>query len=266
MLFRWPPLGQHWQKKLGTEYAQDPEFRKVFQNLRYPFELKNGLLYRDNRLWVPNGQIRMDLLYDYHTTPNTGHLGEIKTRHRIQPYFYWKSMRDTIHDYVNRCRICQKTKSRNNKPSGYLQPFDPPVTNWTEIMKDFIVPLPRTKNRYNGILNIVDWLSKMTRLIPIKADVTALEVAKLSKDNIYRHHGLPQRNISDRDRIFGSKFWKNLFRMLGTKLAPSTAYHPQTDGQTQIANREVEKMISAFANFRKNNWDEHLVDFEIAYN
>ena len=70
-------------KKLGTEYGQDPEFRKVLQNLRYPFELKNGFFYRDNRLLVPNGQFCMDLLHDYHTTPNTSHLGETKTRHRI---------------------------------------------------------------------------------------------------------------------------------------------------------------------------------------
>ena len=131
---------------------------------------------------------------------------------------------------------------------------------------DFIVPLPRTKQKYDGILNVVDRLSKMIRLIPITKDIDAPGVARLFRDNIYRHHGLPQKIISDRDSLFISNFWKTLFKLLGTKIAPSTAYHPQTDGQTEIANRKVEEMIRAFANFRKDNWDEHLVDFEVAYN
>ncbi len=106
----------------------------------------------------------------------------------------------------------------------------------------------------------------MIRSIPIPENVDAVEVAKLFKDHIYRNHGLPQKIISNRDRIFMSKFWKTLFELLGTKIAPSTAYHPQTDGQSEIANRKIEEMIRAFANFRKDNWDEHLVDFEVAYN
>ena len=220
----------------------------------------------NNRLCIPKGQFRLELLHDYHTTPNTGHLGETKTRHRLQPYYYWKIMRKTIHDYVNGCRICQQTKSRNHKPFGFLQPLDPPKTKWTELTMDFIVPLPKTKNNKDGILNVVDRLSKMIRLIPITISVDALEVAQLFKEHIYRSHGLPQKIISDRDPIFMSNFWKTLFKLLGTKIAPSTAFHPQTDGQTEIANRKVEEMIRAFANFRKNNWDEHLVDFEVAYN
>ena len=131
---------------------------------------------------------------------------------------------------------------------------------------DFIVPLPKSKNNKDGILNVVSSLSKMIRLIPITANVDAIEVAKLFKDNVYRHHGLPQKIISDRYSIFMSKFCKTWFRSLGTNIAPSTAFHSQTDGQNEIANRKVEEMIRAFANFRKDIWDEHVVDFEVAYN
>ncbi len=131
---------------------------------------------------------------------------------------------------------------------------------------DFITPLPKTKRGNTGILNVVDKLSKMIRSIPIPEKSDAVQIAQLFKEHVYRNHGLPKKIISDRDTIFMSKFWTTLFKLLGTKLSPSTAYHPQTDGQSEIANRKIEEMIRAFANFRKNNWDEHLVDFEVAYN
>jgi hypothetical protein len=131
---------------------------------------------------------------------------------------------------------------------------------------DFITPLQKSKNGNSAILTVVCKLSKMIRLIPTTLDVTAPKVALLFKEHIYRNHGIPEKIISDRDPIFMSKFWKCLFSSLKTKLAPSSAYHPQTDGQSEIANRKVEEMIRAFANFKKDNWDEHLVDFEVAYN
>ncbi len=131
---------------------------------------------------------------------------------------------------------------------------------------DFITPLPPTRQNNVGILNVVDKLSKTIRLIPIPQNADAVTVAKLFKDHLYRIHGLPQKIISDRDIFFRSKFRKTLFKLLGTKIAPSTAYHPQTDGQTEIANSKVEEMMRAFPNFRKDDSDEHLVDFEVAYN
>ncbi len=93
----------------------------------------------------------------------------------------------------------------------------------------------------------------MIRSIPIPQNSDSVTAAKLCKDHIYQNHGLPQKIISGRDVVFMRKFWKTLFNLLGTKIAPSTAYHPQTDGQTEIANRKVEEMIRAFANFRKDN-------------
>ena len=96
--------------------------------------------------------------------------------------------------------------------------------------------------------------------------VDAYETAKLFIDHIYRHHGLPDVIISDRDKIFMSRFWKALFKMLGTKLSTSSAYHPQTDGQTEVMNRKLEEMIRAFINYKQDNWDEHLTEFEVAYN
>ena len=247
-------------------YAHDPEFAQEFRNPTGSFTLVKGLLYKEGKLCIPKGQHRMDLLHDYHSTPSAGHLGETKTRNRLQPLYYWKALRQDVHNYVRGCRTCQATKARNHKPFGFLQPIPPPETKWQVITMDFITPLPETKNGHTGILNIVCKLSKMIRIICLPKQVDALLVAKLFKEHIYRHHGLPQKIISDRDSIFMSKFWTSLFKTLGTRLAPSTAYHPESDGQTEIANRKVEEMIRAFANYRKDNWDEHIVDFEVAYN
>ena len=118
---------------------------------------------------------------------------------------------------------------------------------------DFITPLPRTPRNHTGPLNVVHRLSKNIRLvlIPPKAEVPL--VAKLFRDYVYRHAGLPQEIISDRDPIFMSKFWETLFKLLNTEITPSPAYHPQTEGETEIFNRKVEEMIPAFSNFDKTN-------------
>ena len=134
---------------------------------------------------------------------------------------------------------------------------------------DFIFPLPQTSTGFSRIMPVVCKLSKMIRLIPSTYDIDAPETAKKFKE-FYRIHGLPNKIIWDRHPIFMSKFWKTLFKLPGTKLAASSAYDPQTDGptdgQTEIANRKVEDMIRSFVNFRKDNWDEHFVDFEVTYN
>ena len=247
-------------------YKEDPEFNGTYENPRTPFTKEDELLYFKGRLCIPKGSIRNNLLHDNHATPIAGHLGVNKTYLRIRPHYYWKGMRQTIEEFVNACVICQSTKAPNHKPFGLLQPLDPPKSKWTHITMDFIIPLPETPRKNVGILNVVDRLSKMIRLIPVPPNADAFCIAKLFRDHIYRHHGLPQVIVSDRDSIFMSKFWKSLFQLLGTKLSPSSAYHPQTDGQTEIVNRKVEEMIRAFANYDKSNWDENLVDFEVAYN
>ncbi len=131
---------------------------------------------------------------------------------------------------------------------------------------DFIIILPQTKNGNGRILNVVCKLSKMILILSIKEDITAPEVAMKFQEHVYRNHGLSFKIISDRDSFFISKFRKAHFKSLGTKLAPSTAYHPQTEGRSEIAHRKVEEMIRVFANYWKDNWADKLVDFEVTHN
>ena len=251
---------------LKTGYGTDPEFRRIYARPKGSFSVRNGLLYYKERLCIPHIALRTEILHDFHAAASSGHLGSTKTKHRVQQHYHWKNLPKDINDYVAGCRVCQQTKARNQKPFGLLQPIEPPTTKWSVITMDFIGPLPKTKHGHTSILNVCDKLTKTLRVIPLPEHYDAKLIAQKFIAEIYRHHGLPTKIISDRDSIFLSKFWKTLFSLLGVKIAPSTAYHPQTDGQTEIVNRKIEEMIRAFVNYKKNNWDEHLVEFEVAYN
>ena len=250
---------------LAQEYEKDETFKAQYKEPKKPFERQGMLLLRNQKICVPEGKFRVKLMHDYHCTPNTGHLRITKTIHRISPKFYWKGLRSDILKYVRSCQ-CQRAKASNQKPAGFLKPLEPPKTKWTQVTMDFITPLPTSRSGNNGVLTVVDRLSKMIRIIATKPNINAPETAQLYKDNVYRHHGIPEKIICDRDSIFMSKFWKTLFQMLGTKISPSSAYHPQTDGQSEIMNRKIEEMIRSFVNFDKSDWDKYLVDFEVAYN
>lgn len=253
-------------KTLREEYMKDNEFKSLLLKPRTPFSVSNGLLYYSNKLCVPEGTFRKLLLHDLHESPESGHMGVRKTIARITPKFYWKKMRETITNYVQQCEICQKCKSLNHKPYGLLQPLEPPTEKWTHITMDFITPLPRSKKGNSGILVVVDRLSKMIHVVPFPKDPSAPEAAQLFLDHVYKYHGLPSVIICDRDPVFMSKFWYSLFHLLRTKITPSSAYHPETDGQTEIVNRKLEEMIRAYVDFDKSNWDLYLTHFEVAHN
>jgi len=131
---------------------------------------------------------------------------------------------------------------------------------------DFIVQLPMTKAGYDAILVIVNRLTKRVHFIPTTISASAPDTAKIFFNNIFRLHGLPTTIISDRDPKFVSKFWRELLKQLGTQAAMSIAHHPQTDGQTERANRTLEDMLRAFVNYKQDNWDDCLPAAEFAYN
>src|SRR5579859_3304064 len=175
-------------------------------------------------------------------------------------------MSQDVKAYVSSCDACQRNKTVARAPSGLLQPLATPTKNWEQVSIDFIVQLPVTKNGHDSILVVVDRLSKQVHFLPTVTKVTAPEVAKLFFDQIFRLHGLLKVIVSDRDPKFISRFWQDLLKQLGTKTAMSTAHHPQTDGQTERANRTLEDMLRAYVNYKQDNWDDCLAAAEFAYN
>ena len=129
-----------------------------------------------------------------------------------------------------------------------LHPFDPPARPWDTITTDLIGPLPESQG-YNAILVIVDWFSKMVIYEATHMELTSEGFARIIRDRVVRYHGLPHRIIHDRDTRFTSKFITDLFALLGIKPNPSTAYHPQTDGQTEQINQSIEQYLRTFISY-----------------
>jgi transposase InsO family protein len=164
---------------------------------------------------------------------------DLKTR------YWWRGMKKEIAQYVARCDICQRTKAEHQKPAGLLQPLPIPEWKWEEIGMDFITGLPRTQKGNDSIWVIIDCLTKVAHFIPVKTTFGGATLARIYLKEIVRLHGIPRKIVSDRGTQFTSKFWTSLQKAMGTKLDFSTAYHPQTDGQTERVNKVLEDLLRA---------------------
>ena len=234
---------------------------------RQVLEELDGVWRKEGAVYVPAGaNLRQDILREYHDTPFSGHLGMDKLLRGVSKDFWWPHQRDDVADYVRTCDSCQRNKPLNRAPAGLLQPLPTPEHNWEQITMDLITGLPTTSEGHDTILVIVDRMSKMIHCSPTRKTVTGPGLADLVINNVFRYHGLPRIIISDRDPRTTSNFWRALFNILGTNLRVSTAFHPQTDGQTERANRTLEEMLRAFVNRRRDNWDKLLPLMEFAYN
>jgi transposase InsO family protein len=239
------------------------------ENISKQFQLvKRGLhWWHENALVVcPSGTLREELLNGFHKAPYSGHLGITKTKKAIERWFWWPELRKDVINYVKSCDSCQRNKSHNLKPAGLMQPLDIPAGNWESVSMDFITGLPKTKDGKDAILVFVDRLSKMVHFVSTTTTVSAEETARLFVNTIFKLHGLPKDIVSDRDTRFTSKFWSEVWRLLGTNQSLSTAFHPQSDGQTERVNRVLEDYLRHYVNPAQNNWDEFLGIGEFAVN
>jgi hypothetical protein len=176
-------------------------------------------------------QLKSTVLFELHASPTTRHSGFTKTYEWVKRSFFWEGMKQDIHTFVVECDTCQCNKGEIVKAPGTLQLLPIPPTIWTDISMDFIVGLPKSGNK-TVIMVVVDHLSKYAHFCALQHPFTASIVAQIFMDNIFKLHGMPHSIVSDHDPTFTSNFWQELFQLQGTQLHLSTAYHPQTDGQT----------------------------------
>ena len=223
------------------------------------------LMFKGRYVIPPNSVFILVLLREYHDSPMGGHAGELKTYLRLASEWYWKGMRQEINRYVQHCIICQQQKHSQQHPGGLLQPLPVPSLIWEDLSMDFIEGLPISKG-VDTILVVVDRLSKYAHFLTLRHPFTALTVAELFIKEVVRLHGFPTSIVSDRDRVFLSMFWKELFRLHGTSLKKSTAYHPQTDGQTEIVNRSLETYLRCFVGSHPRAWAKWIPWAEFSYN
>lgn len=212
----------------------------------------------------PIPSLRTKLLEEFHSTVVGGHSGIIATIKRITSTFSWLGIKKDV-SFIKKCPVCQAIKYPTHKPYGTLQPLPTPEAPWFDISMDFVTGLPPSKGK-TVVWVIVDRLSKFAHFIPLPTHYTAITLASVFMKEVYRLHGLPETIVLDRDPLFVSCFWTELFKQIGTKLLHSSAYHPQTDGQTEVGNRCLESYLRAFVMDEPSNWLRYLYLAEYSYN
>jgi len=209
--------------------------------------------------------LRTDIIRLAHSSPHAGHPGIDKTYDLVHRDYVWDSLRQDVISFVKSCPHCQQTKTFPSRPAGTLQPLPPPSEAWEEITADLIVELPLS-NGFDTIFVVVDRFTKRAHFIPTFTSLSASGAAKLFRDHVWTQHGWPKKIVSDRGQQFAAKFTLELNRLLGVQTALSTAYHPQTDGQTERTNQELEQYLRLYTNFMQDDWSNWLSTAEFAYN
>ncbi|KAJ8754420.1 hypothetical protein K2173_002871 [Erythroxylum novogranatense] len=221
-----------WWKRLQAEVREDSFYKNISQQKATvrDFQVKDGVYFLNGKFFLsPHSFLIPLVLKEFHSSPLGGHFGYEKT------------------------------------PAGLMHPLPIPETVWTGISMDFIERLPPSHG-YTVILVVVDRLSKYCHLVPLRHPFTAITVAVEFINHIVKLHGIPRSIVSDRDKVFVSLFWSQLFKLQGTELKMSSSYHPQSDGQTEVLNRILEQYLRCFAGEQQRKWSEWLPWAELSYN
>jgi transposase InsO family protein len=229
------------------------------------WSMENGLLYYRGKIYVPGSELRRRILSLCHDSKIAGHPGRWKTLELVSRNYWWPQMSRYIGKYVSTCDMCLRTKSARQPPSGQLHPLPIPDAPWDTASVDFIVELPESNGK-DAIMVVVDSVTKRSHFVSTVTTLSAAGTAQLYLRHIWKHHGLPRKVVSDRGPQFVAEFTKELYRLLGIKLAATTAYHPQGDGQTERVNQELEQYLRLFINQRQDDWDDLLPIAEFQYN
>ncbi|KAM0887617.1 hypothetical protein ACQ4PT_028880 [Festuca glaucescens] len=261
-----------WLQEVINTYATDQDAQRRLTELalhspdEHGYSLKDGLIRYQDRVWLGrNSALQTKLISAFHASAIGGHSGAQATYQRLKRLFAWTGMKGAVTDFVSQCDVCQHAKHINVHPHGLLQPLPVPAGAWQDITIDFIEGLPLSDGA-NTILVAVDRLTKYAHFMPMKHPFSAQQVARTLIDTVVKLHGMPRSIVSDRDRIFTSTFWKLLFEKLGTKLKFTTAYHPQTDGQSERVNQGLEMYLRCSIHANPTHWKKWLPVAELWYN
>lgn len=249
--------------RIKAGYSSDPNFQKPAYTRKFKFT--HDVWMHQGRIVVPTC-MRPVIMAEHHASRVAGHFGVSRTEALLSRHFYWPGMQSDLKSFIAACPECQANKASRQRPQGLLNPLEVPDTRWHTVTMDFITDLPESTNGHDSILVMVDKLSKYVHLAPTTKSCTALDCANLFVEHIFQHHGMPKVLISDRDTRFTSEFWSQFCKRLAIDSRYSTAFHPQTDGQTERANQVVEDVLRHFIDGTHTSWEELLPVVAFAMN
>ena len=249
-------------QQIKEGYEADISFNKS----AYVFD--HGLYYKDDKIVIPNvPEVIAHILRECHDSTFAGHMGRDKTLDAVKRLFFWKGMGTAVTDYVAKCHVCQTIKPSKTSSQGLMHPIEVIQKPWHSISLDLITGLPDTSAGHNAILTVVDRCSKMVRLIPTDETLNAERFAQLMLDNIFTKFTFPLDIIHDRDPRFTGHFFRDVCKILSIHQSMTSAWHPQSDGQTERMNRTIEQCLRAFtAEQPHKEWDQMLSMAEFAMN
>ena len=256
-------------QRIREGYEHDPYFGESSRAklLKKRHTLMDGLWTKAGLILVPDhGSLRTDLIREFHAPKLVGHVGAGRTAELLRRTFTWNGVVGDVDAFVASCHQCQTNKASNKAPGGLLQPVEIPERMWECVSMDLITQLPVTQKGNDAIVVFVDKLSKMVHIAPCKTTCGAEEFANIFMHEVHRLHGMPRKIVSDRDSRFQGRFFSELSKIMGCRQAMSTAFHPQTDGQTERANRILEDMLRHYVGPYQDDWDDLLGVAEFAMN
>ena len=226
-------------KKIQKNNTREKE---VVQALEKKDELtweEDKVVYMEGRIYIPNNKdLKEEILREHHDPANVRHPGQHRIQELIKRTYWWPRLKEDIKKYVQGCVKCQQNKVQHQRKAEELHVLEIPKRPWQDISIDMIGPLPKS-NGMDAIMVIVDRFTKMIRLKAITTNISSEGIAKIYRDNIWKLHEIPRKVLSNRRPQFALKFIKELTKALGTKRQLSTAYHLQTDSQTERINQEI---------------------------
>lgn len=232
-----PTSTPKWPEIVVEGYQQEPQSKALLTELSLTgtndkgFSLTDGVIRYKNKVWLGNHTATHNaVLQAFHSSGPGGHSGITATYHKVKGLFAWLGMKQGIKDYVSKCQVCQQPKSKHFKLPSLLQPLPVPSQARHTISMDFIEGLPKSQ-KYDTILVVIDKFTRYGHFLPLSHPFTAHTVAQAFFSNVYKLHGLPIVIISDKDMIFSSTLWQELFKLTETTLNMSSSYHPKLMGK-----------------------------------
>ncbi|QRW25691.1 Retrotransposable element Tf2 protein [Rhizoctonia solani] len=238
-----------------------PSIKRAFKD----YKMEAGLLFYQGCIVVPDvGTLRTNLLRIFHDSPLAGHPGRQWTLELVLRNYYWPGIRADTYWHVDSCKICQQIR-KPKYASIPPQPLELPSRPWQHVSYDMIVDLPKDRNN-DSILVIVDSFTKYRIFVKCSKKLKAPKLAELFLEHMWKRHGMPEKTISNRGRVFNNKFLRALYKRLGIDPHFSLAYHPQSNGQTEQVNPSIEHFLRAYSGVNQRDWTKWLPMAEFAYN